>query len=162
VVNSEVVPAVFETSGSDDDVQILVAKKIPCSTRSPASCNDGKRRSELGSLAGMFRAWTKATGYGGSGPRVSYQKVQNGEAARWQSRGGKDALVLWQSLAGVVPAIGKIWLGTGPSFSGASGHINMSVRFLRMRGMYWRSRRSKGKPDSPVFVDCSGGTASFD
>jgi hypothetical protein len=74
-------------SGSDDDVQILVAKKIPCSTRSLASCNDGKGWPELGSLAGMFRASTKATGYGGFGPRVSYQKVQNGEAGSVAKQG---------------------------------------------------------------------------
>jgi hypothetical protein len=47
---------VFEASRSDDDVQILEMKKMPCSTRSPASCNDGKGRPELGSLAGMFKA----------------------------------------------------------------------------------------------------------
>jgi hypothetical protein len=67
VVNSEVVPAVFQTSGNDDDVRISEAKKILCSTKPFASCNDGKRRPELGSLAGMCRAGTKATRYDGSG-----------------------------------------------------------------------------------------------
>jgi hypothetical protein len=31
-----------------------------------------------------------------------------------------------------------------------------------MREMYWHSRGSKGKPDSLILVDCSGGMASSD
>jgi hypothetical protein len=54
--NGEVATAVFEASESDNDVQILEAKSIPCSTRYTASCIDGKGRPEIDSLAGMFRA----------------------------------------------------------------------------------------------------------
>jgi hypothetical protein len=57
--NGEVAMVVFEVSKSDDDIQILEAKRIPCNTRSPASCNDGKGWPELDGLAGMFRTWTR-------------------------------------------------------------------------------------------------------
>jgi hypothetical protein len=58
-----------------------------CRTRTFASCSDGKRRPELGSLAGMCRAWTNAMRYGGSVPRASYQEVQNGEAGSVAKQG---------------------------------------------------------------------------
>jgi hypothetical protein len=96
-------------SESDDDVQILEAKRIPCSTRSPASCIDGKGRPELDSLAGMFRAWTRRQGLVVLGHECLTKRFRMERRARWRSRGGEEALVLRQSLAGVAPAVGEIW-----------------------------------------------------
>jgi hypothetical protein len=106
--NSEVAIAVFEASESDNNVQILEAKRIPCSTRSPASCIDGKGRPELDSLAGMFRAWTRRRGLLVLGHECHTRRFRMERRARWRRRGGEEALVLRQSLVGVAPVVGEI------------------------------------------------------
>jgi hypothetical protein len=59
-INDEVVPVVFETSGSDDGIQEETAKMMVCSTRYCASCNSEEMRLELVDAAVLSWAQIKA------------------------------------------------------------------------------------------------------
>jgi hypothetical protein len=75
--------------------------------------------------------------------------------ARWRSRGGEDALVLPQSLAGVAPAIGKIWSRAYSLIWSACGYKNMSGGCIREPKAVWSKREGAGWPYLTVNVDGS-------